>query len=177
MKKSKKLIAALLASLMVLSTAACSDGETQSSSSQQSGTNSSAAGETSSVETSDTGEEGTYDTHVDLSWYKEGITGHEINYDGDALGQFWQDKFNVTIDLTAATMDDSDWNERLRIWISSGDMPRTLSIVSLTTGKNVGLTWRQARNTFPARLWRRKNWEELMCCSAPSLPITGLLSG
>ena len=123
MKKSKKLIAALLASLMVLSTAACSDGETQSSSSQQSGTNSSAAGETSSVETSDTGEEGTYDTHVDLSWYKEGITGHEINYDGDALGQFWQDKFNVTIDLTAATMDDSDWNERLRIWINSGDMP------------------------------------------------------
>ena len=123
MKKSKKLIAALLASLMVLSTAACSDGDTQSSSSQQSGTNSSAAGETSSVETSDTGEEGTYDTHVDLSWYKEGITGHEINYDGDALGQFWQDKFNVTIDLTAATMDDSDWNERLRIWINSGDMP------------------------------------------------------
>lgn len=123
MKKSKKLIAALLASLMVLSTAACSDGETQSSSSQQSGTNSSAAGETSSVETSDTGEEGTYDTHVDLSWYKEGITGHEINYDGDALGQFWQDKFNVTIDLTAATMDSSDWNERLRIWINSGDMP------------------------------------------------------
>ena len=123
MKKSKKLIAALLASLMVLSTAACSDGETQSSSSQQSGTNSSAAGETSSVETSDTGEEGTYDTHVDLSWYKEGITGREINYDGDALGQFWQDKFNVTIDLTAATMDDSDWNERLRIWINSGDMP------------------------------------------------------
>ena len=123
MKKSKKLIAALLASLMVLSTAACSNGENQSSSSQQSGTNSSAAGETSSVETSDTGEEGTYDTHVDLSWYKEGITGHEINYDGDAFGQFWQDKFNVTIDLTAATMDDSDWNERLRIWINSGDMP------------------------------------------------------
>ena len=123
MKKSKKLIAALLASLMVLSTAACSNGENQSGTSQQSGTNSSAAGETSSVETSDTGEEGTYDTHVDLSWYKEGITGHEINYDGDALGQFWQDKFNVTFDLTAATMDDSDWNERLRIWINSGDMP------------------------------------------------------
>ena len=123
MKKSKKLIAALLASLMVLSTAACSNGENQSGTSQQSGTNSSAAGETSSVETSDTGEEGTYDTHVDLSWYKEGITGHEINYDGDAYGQFWQDKFNVTFDLTAATMDDSDWNERLRIWINSGDMP------------------------------------------------------
>lgn len=96
MKKSKKLIAALLASLMVLSTAACSNGENQSSSSQQSGTSSSAAGETSSVETSDTGEEGTYDTHVDLSWYKEGITGHEINYDGDAFGQFWQDKFKTT---------------------------------------------------------------------------------
>ena len=29
----------------------------------------------------------------------------------------------MTFDLTAATMDDSDWNERLRIWINSGDMP------------------------------------------------------
>ena len=60
---------------------------------------------------------------MELSWFKEGITGHEINYDGDALGQFWQDKFNTTFDLTAATMDDSDWSQRLRIWINSGDMP------------------------------------------------------
>lgn len=119
MKKSKKLMAALLAAVMVLTTAACGGDANQSSSSQQS-----AAEGSSTAEVSDTGaQESGYDTHVDLSWYKEGITGHEINYDGDAFGQFWQDKFNVTFDLTAATMDDSDWNERLRIWINSGDMP------------------------------------------------------
>lgn len=111
-------MAALLAAIMVLTTAACGGDANQSSSSTQS-----AAEDSSKAEVSDTGaQESGYDTHVDLSWYKEGITGHEINYDGDAFGQFWQDKFNVTIDLTAATMD-SDWSERLRIWINSGDMP------------------------------------------------------
>lgn len=123
-KKSKKFIATLLAALLVLTTAACGGNtENQSGSSQQSAAGDSSAAETS-AETSDTGEGGSdYENHVELSWYKEGITGHEINYDGDAFGQFWQDKFNVTFDLTAATMDDSDWNERLRIWINSGDMP------------------------------------------------------
>ena len=111
-------MAALLAAIMVLTTAACGGDANQSSSSTQS-----AAEDSSKAEVSDTGaQESGYDTHVDLSWYKEGITGHEINYDGDAFGQFWQDKFNVTFDLTAATMD-SDWTERLRIWINSGDMP------------------------------------------------------
>lgn len=113
MQKSKKFITAFLATIMVMSTAACGGNASQNSSSQQSA-------EVSST----TGEEKTgYDTHVELSWFKEGITGHEINYDGDAYGQFWQDKFNTTFDLTAATMDDSDWSQRLRIWINSGDMP------------------------------------------------------
>lgn len=116
MQKSKKFITAFLATIMVMSTAACGGNASQNSSSQQSAGVSSA--------TSATGEEKTgYDTHVELSWFKEGITGHEINYDGDAYGQFWQDKFNTTFDLTAATMDDSDWSQRLRIWINSGDMP------------------------------------------------------
>lgn len=112
-------MAALLAAIMVLTTAACGGDANQSSSSTQS-----AAEDSSKAEVSDTGaQESGYDTHVDLSWYKEGITGHEINYDGDAFGQFWQDKFNVTIDVTAATMDGSNWTERLRVWINSGDMP------------------------------------------------------
>ena len=113
MQKSKKFITAFLATIMVMSTAACGGNASQNSSSQQSAGVSSATGE----------EKTGYDTHVELSWFKEGITGHEINYDGDALGQFWQDKFNTTFDLTAATMDDSDWSQRLRIWINSGDMP------------------------------------------------------
>ena len=44
-------------------------------------------------------------------------------YSADDWGRFWLDKFNVDFDIIAVTMDPSDWDERLRIWINSGDMP------------------------------------------------------
>ena len=128
MKLAKRILPLLLAGLLALSTAACGGNNSESSSSQSSSSSSSessssqetssdeSSSEASEQETNDSG----YENQVELSWYKEGITGQEINYDGDAWGQFWQDKFNVKFDLTAATMDDSDWNERLRIWINSG---------------------------------------------------------
>ena len=60
MQKSKKFITAFLATIMVMSTAACGGNASQNSSSQQSA-------EVSST----TGEEKTgYDTHVELSWFK-----------------------------------------------------------------------------------------------------------
>ena len=59
-QKSKKFITAVLATIMVMSTAACGGNASQNSSSQQSAGVSSA--------TSATGEEKTgYDTHVELS--------------------------------------------------------------------------------------------------------------
>ena len=126
MKKSKKLASLLLAGLLALSAAACG-GEPASSTASKpasSAPGSSAPASSGSSASSGAGEEQTaYEDQVELSWYKEGITGLEINYEGDEFGKFWQDKFNVKFDLTAATMDDSDWNERLRIWINSGDMP------------------------------------------------------
>ena len=116
---------------------------------------------------------------------------------GDAF-TVWQDKFNVTIDWRLLpTMDGASTGiERLRIWINSGDMPDvahwafncgelayttlpvTLSIVSddwKERWPNVAKTGK----SWPClvRLWRRKTGRELMCCSAPSLPITGLPSG
>ena len=106
-QKSKKFITAFLATIMVMSTAACGGNASQNSSSQQSA-------EVSST----TGEEKT--GYVELSWFKEGITGHEINYDGDAYGQFWQDKFNTPFDLTAATSFCSFSaycaSSRFRVW-------------------------------------------------------------
>lgn len=44
-------------------------------------------------------------------------------HSADDWGRFWLDKFNVDFDIIAVTMDPSDWDERLRIWINSGDMP------------------------------------------------------
>lgn len=125
MKKSRKWIALLLAVLLAFSAAGCGGNEKGGSSSKSpSSTGKSSAVSDAGTEASgaSTGETA-YGNPVELSWYKEGITGREINYDGDDWGKFWQEKFNVKLDLTAATMDDSDWNERLRIWINSGDMP------------------------------------------------------
>jgi putative aldouronate transport system substrate-binding protein len=49
------------------------------------------------------------------------------NYtDGDPLCKWESDLFNYTLDLTTLTFDN--WSERLRIWISSGDMPDTVVI-------------------------------------------------
>lgn len=131
MKLGKRILPLLLAGLLAFGMTACNGNTNKESSSSQPSSSSpessapaqesssEGSSEVSQQETNDSG----YENQVELSWYKEGITGQEINYEGDAWGQFWQDKFNVKFDLTAATMDDSDWNERLRIWINSGDMP------------------------------------------------------
>ena len=131
MKLGKRILPLLLAGLLAFGMTACNGNTNKESSSSQPSSSapessapaqessSEGSSEVSQQETNDSG----YENQVELSWYKEGITGQEINYEGDAWGQYWQDKFNVKFDLTAATMDDSDWNERLRIWINSGDMP------------------------------------------------------
>ncbi|OXM83006.1 hypothetical protein [Paenibacillus rigui] len=50
----------------------------------------------------------------------QGIEG--FNYtNGDAVAKYYSDKFNYDLDMTALNWDN--WNERLRIWINSGDMP------------------------------------------------------
>lgn len=50
----------------------------------------------------------------------QGIEGLDYTA-GDDLAKFYSEKFNYTLDMTALNWDN--WNERLRIWINSGDMP------------------------------------------------------
>lgn len=40
---------------------------------------------------------------------------------GDAYAKFWTDRYNVDIEIAPLTWDN--WNEMLRIWISTQDMP------------------------------------------------------
>ena len=77
--------------------------------------------ETTNLTTS-SASDGTYDEHLTLSWLQAGIKSG-ADYSADDWGRFWLDKFNVDLDIIAVTMDTSDWDERLRIWINSGDMP------------------------------------------------------
>ncbi|MDR1598307.1 MAG: ABC transporter substrate-binding protein [Oscillospiraceae bacterium] len=65
-------------------------------------------------------EEKAYDKHLTISWAYAGIS-EGVDYEADAYGKYWADKFNVTFDIIPMTFDN--WEERLRIWINSGDMP------------------------------------------------------
>ena len=91
MKLGKRILPLLLAVLLVLGMTACngdsgssqpSSSSAQSSAPAQSGSEES-SGAASQPEANDSG----YENQVELSWYKEGITGQEINYEGDAWGQ------------------------------------------------------------------------------------------
>ena len=105
MKKFKRLGTLFLCATLILSLAACgkSGSETPNS-------------------TASSASDDTYDEHLTLSWLQAGIKSG-ADYSADDWGRFWLDKFNVDFDIIAVTMDPSDWDERLRIWINSGDMP------------------------------------------------------
>ena len=64
----------------------------------------------------------TYDEHLTLTWLMAGIKSGG-DYSGDDWGRYWLDTYNIDFDIIATTIDVSDWDERLRVWINSGDMP------------------------------------------------------
>ena len=111
-----------------------------------------------------------YDGHLTLSWLNAGIKAGG-DYTADDWGRFWLDTLNVDFDITAATMDASDWDERLHVWINSDDMPdvssaqfstascramprRTPFTACRTTGKSAGPTLREPRKTYRPPHWR-----------------------
>jgi hypothetical protein len=50
----------------------------------------------------------------------QAIEGYDYTK-GDPLAQYYSEKFNYEMDVAALNWDN--WNERMRIWINSGDMP------------------------------------------------------
>lgn len=64
---------------------------------------------------------GTYDEKLTISFANVGpIEGYDYTA-GDDYAKYWSEKFNWEIDMVGLTWDN--WNEMLRIWISSQDMP------------------------------------------------------
>jgi len=127
----KKIICLVIAILMLLSMVACGgtgDKTTQSDSSSSSSTSSSSSSNSSTNNnSSSTGQESagdsekTYEEHVVINYASvQGIDGYDYTK-GDPLAQYYSEKFNYTLNVTALTFDN--WNERLRIWINAGDMP------------------------------------------------------
>ena len=119
MKEMKRVLCMLLSVLMLLGLVAC--GQTpQGTQSNEASSAPASAGD--GPETPQATGEKTYDEHLTLSWLMAGIKSGG-DYTADDWGRFWLEKFNIDFDIIATTMDVSDWDERLRVWINSGDMP------------------------------------------------------
>ncbi|MDR1262049.1 MAG: ABC transporter substrate-binding protein [Oscillospiraceae bacterium] len=79
-------------------------------------------------------EEKTYAEPITLTWAQAGVN-EGVDLTGDAYGQYWLNKFNVTLDVIPMTFDA--WEERLRIWINSGDMPDVANFSAYQYGELV----------------------------------------
>ena len=119
MRLLKRVCCLLTAVLLVLSIAACGSSEKKSSK------------EDSSAEIKDQKESGELSgdwepqsdlsKHVTITYASvQGMEGYDYT-NGDDLARYYSEKFNYTLEVTALTW--SNWNERTRIWINSGDMP------------------------------------------------------
>ena len=104
MKKSLRSAWFAAALVMIMILAACTGGS---------------GGESSNP--SEDGGEGEELPHVTFTYASvQGIEGYDYTA-GDDLAKYYSEKFNYTLEVTALNWDN--WNDRLRIWINSGDMP------------------------------------------------------
>jgi len=116
--------------LVLLSAAACTK---KSDDNQPSGSSASASPSTSQNDGGGTGSvtgdggDGGWKPQSDLSkkikfTYAsvQGIEGYDYTK-GDPLARYYSERFNYEMDVAALNWDN--WNDRLRIWINSGDMP------------------------------------------------------
>jgi putative aldouronate transport system substrate-binding protein len=62
-----------------------------------------------------------YDKRVPISMATVGATEGVDNTNGDEWAKFFSSNFNFDLDLTVLSYDN--WSERIRLWVSSGDMP------------------------------------------------------
>ncbi|MBM7583453.1 putative aldouronate transport system substrate-binding protein [Caldicoprobacter guelmensis] len=139
MKMAKKLICLTLVALLVLSLVAC--GKSTQQSSKESGKESEVENKTENEQKEDSKDSGKQETGSQAGkekWEPQSDLSKHVTitlaavqaqdgYDytnGDGVAQYYSKKFNYTLEVTALTW--SNWNERCRIWINSGDMPDVL---------------------------------------------------
>lgn len=119
MKKSTRTLCALLSGLLLLMLALAACTPTQEG---PGATDTPAPASAPPSSSEEPGAKKTYDEHLTLSWLMAGIKSGG-DYSGDDWGRYWLDTYNIDFDIIATTIDVSDWDERLRVWINSGDMP------------------------------------------------------
>ena len=117
----KRVIAFVIVVLMMIIITACN---------QKPGTPALSDGE-SKGSTSEAGQSNDYSEHYTFT-----IASVQVNeatdYNGDEFSKWWLNNFNFEWDVIAMNFDN--WEERVRIWISSGDMP-DITIFNYKHGK------------------------------------------
>lgn len=123
MRKSirKTITMVLILAMMVSATACGKNNNTGNSSSSDTG--SSTTADTASTDAKGTeaaDEEKDYSEH-----YTYSIASVQVNestdYNGDEFTKWWEDKYNFDWDVISMSFDN--WEENVRIWVSSGDLP------------------------------------------------------
>lgn len=116
MKTSKRLLAALLAMVMVLSMAACggSSGETKGSETKKSG-ETSAAGENGSAQAADAGE--TVD--LTMAFVVFGSVPNDLEMVNERINDYLKEKLNVT--LTLIPINASNYSQQVDLMLTSGE--------------------------------------------------------
>ncbi|NIK76992.1 putative aldouronate transport system substrate-binding protein [Paenibacillus castaneae] len=122
-KLAKSVSLVLITAMLMLVIAACSNSNNESAppSTAPSSQSSATPNPQSSEGDSDWKPQSDLSKKVKFSYASvQGIEGFDYNK-GDALAQYFSDKFNYEMDVASLNWDN--WSERLRIWINSGDMP------------------------------------------------------
>lgn len=133
MKSFTKILCLAIAVVMLVGLIGCSNGQ----SSQPAGSSSAVQGSSSTGDSSTVEGDGSwqpthdYSDRLQLNVSNVGtIEGYDYSA-GDGYAQYYSDKFNYDLEVTGTTYDN--WNERMRVWINSGDMPE-ISVINYTSG-------------------------------------------
>lgn len=173
--KMKKIIAVLLAVLMVsMAFAGCqqNSGESGAPSSKSQETESvPEAGSSNAAEPSavSSGDEDAFAEHVSITIAS--VAGSDsTNCVGDEIYEYTCDRFNC--DIEHLPISWSNWDEQVRLWVSSGDMPDMVMYAFGSTGSYYAeyLSWvnQGLLKAFP------DNWKEKYPNMARAIAATGM---
>jgi len=116
--KMKRLLLMMLVAVLLLAMIGCGGGGSSTSNQQQKSSGSTDVSTTPAADGDK--EENKYAEPMTISFASVQLeTG--VDYNGDEFSKYFLDKYNIKWDVIPLTWDN--WAERLRIWISSNDMP------------------------------------------------------
>ncbi len=142
MKNAKRWLSFILSAVMFLSFVACTSAVNSPATSPAQSTGGVSQQPTSEQPSTDpTTEQPTKDYSKKLTLEYANVAPLE-GYDytaGDAYAKYWSDKFNWELDIVSFTWEN--WNDQLRIWVNSQDMPEISVFQYNTTTAPDAASW------------------------------------